>query len=67
MNRAKLLATGLFAVLLAVAPLFLNAYQVDVLNSIGLYALLALSLNLILGEAGLFHMGHAPSALERKV
>ncbi|HNW78381.1 MAG TPA: branched-chain amino acid ABC transporter permease, partial [Candidatus Competibacteraceae bacterium] len=56
-------STGLLAVgtaaLLALAPLFLNAYQVDVLNSIGLYALLALSLNLILGEAGLFNMGHA--------
>lgn len=50
---------GLSATLLAVAPLFLNAYWVDVLNSVGLYALLALSLNLILGEAGLFNMGHA--------
>jgi branched-chain amino acid transport system permease protein len=50
---------GLAAALLAVAPLFLNAYWVDVLNSVGLYALLALSLNLILGEAGLFNMGHA--------
>ncbi len=50
---------GLSAALLAVAPLFLNAYWVDVLNSVGLYALLALSLNLILGEAGLFNMGHA--------
>jgi branched-chain amino acid transport system permease protein len=59
MNRATWLVTGLFAVLLAGAPLFLNTYQVDVLNSIGLYALLALSLNLILGEAGLFNMGHA--------
>ena len=26
---------------------------------IGLYALLALSLNVILGQAGIFHMGHA--------
>jgi len=59
MSRSSLFATGLTAALLAVAPLFLNAYQVDVLNSIGLYALLALSLNLILGEAGLFNMGHA--------
>lgn len=50
---------GLSAALLAVAPLFLNAYWVDVLNSVGLYALLALSLNVILGEAGLFNMGHA--------
>lgn len=41
------------------SPLFLNAYWVDVLNNIGLYAILGLSLNLILGYAGLFHMGHA--------
>ncbi|HAS86288.1 MAG TPA: branched-chain amino acid ABC transporter permease, partial [Candidatus Competibacteraceae bacterium] len=57
--RLDWIGAGLFAALLAVAPLFLNAYQVDVLNSIGLYALLALGLNLILGEAGLFNMGHA--------
>lgn len=59
MNRVSLVVAGSCATLLAVAPLFLNTYQVDVLNSIGLYALLALSLNLILGEAGLFNMGHA--------
>jgi len=47
------------AMLLAVSPLFLNAYWVDVLNSVGLYALLALSLNVILGDAGLYNMGHA--------
>lgn len=57
--RLKWLGAGAFVALMAVAPLFLNAYQVDVLNSIGLYALLGLSLNLILGEAGLFNMGHA--------
>ena len=44
---------------LLVAPYWLNAYWVDVLNSIGIYAVLALSLNIILGYAGLFHMGHA--------
>ena len=49
----------LLATLLAVSPAFLNAYWVDVLNNVGMYALLALSLNLILGHAGLFHMGHA--------
>ena len=43
----------------AVAPLLLDAYWLDVLNSVGLYVLLALSLNLILGDAGLFNMGHA--------
>ncbi|HDL90455.1 MAG TPA: branched-chain amino acid ABC transporter permease [Thermodesulforhabdus norvegica] len=40
-------------------PLILNPYWVDVLNSIGLYALLGLSLNLIVGYAGLFNLGHA--------
>ena len=59
MNRLKPFVIALVVGLLPFAPLFLNTYQVDVLNSIGLYALLALSLNLILGEAGLFNMGHA--------
>ena len=59
MKYSRPFAVVLVAALLAAAPLFLNAYQVDVLNSIGLYGLLALGLNLILGEAGLFNMGHA--------
>ncbi|MER2602541.1 MAG: branched-chain amino acid ABC transporter permease, partial [Candidatus Competibacter phosphatis] len=59
MKYGRPFAVVLVAALLAAAPLFLNAYQVDVLNSIGLYGLLALGLNLILGEAGLFNMGHA--------
>ena len=33
--------------------------RVGLLNHIGLYAILALSLNVILGQAGMFHMGHA--------
>ncbi len=32
--------------------------QLDMLNKIGIYAALALSLNIILGQAGMFHMGH---------
>ncbi len=55
-----------FFALLAVIPSLLDlagasgggiAY-LDVLNKIGIAALLALSLNLILGQTGLFHMGH---------
>lgn len=46
-------------VIFLLSPFFLNAYWVDVLNNVGLYAILALSLNVILGHAGLFHMGHA--------
>jgi branched-chain amino acid transport system permease protein len=47
------------ALVIATCPLFLNAYWTDVINNVGLYAILALSLNVILGHAGLFHMGHA--------
>ncbi len=47
------------ALALAVLPRFLNAYWVDVLNNVGLYAILGLSLNLIVGHAGIFNLGHA--------
>lgn len=40
-------------------PLFASAYWVDVCVMIGLYALLSLSLNVMLGQAGIFNMGHA--------
>jgi branched-chain amino acid transport system permease protein len=59
MSRRLLVTYLVAAAALAAAPRFLDAYQVDVLNSVGLYVLLALSLNLILGDAGLFNMGHA--------
>jgi branched-chain amino acid transport system permease protein len=59
MSRNLLLAYLAGAVLLGVTPFLVDAYWTDVLNSVGLYALLALSLNLILGDAGLFNMGHA--------
>jgi branched-chain amino acid transport system permease protein len=59
MNRRLLVGYAVAAALLLLAPHVLDAYWVDVLNSVGLYALLALSLNLILGDAGLFNMGHA--------
>lgn len=36
-----------------------GAYWLGVLNQVGIYAVLALSLNIILGHAGMFHMGHA--------
>lgn len=47
------------AVLLAISPYLVNRYWIDVLNTVGLYALLGLSLNLIVGHAGLFNLGHA--------
>jgi branched-chain amino acid transport system permease protein len=53
------------AVFLALPPLFSllgissGPYILDLLSMVGLYALLSLSLNVILGHAGMFHMGHA--------
>ena len=67
-NRHLSLATGAgFILCIALLPLALELAgasgggiaQLDVLNKIGIYAILALSLNLILGQTGLFHMGHA--------
>ncbi|MBR4741419.1 MAG: branched-chain amino acid ABC transporter permease [Desulfovibrio sp.] len=49
----------LFLVLCFVAlPFFGSAYWIDLGVNIGLYTLLALSLNVILGQAGIFNMGH---------
>jgi branched-chain amino acid transport system permease protein len=59
MGKGLLIGYAVAAVLLVASPFMMDAYQLDVLNSVGLYALLALSLNLILGDAGLFNMGHA--------
>lgn len=58
MKQSTLLYAA-FGLALAFCPMFLNAYWTDVFNNVGLYAILALSLNVILGHAGLFHMGHA--------
>lgn len=59
MNAVRKILFLLPVVLFFCLPVFLNAYWIDVFNNVGLYAILALSLNLILGHAGLFHMGHA--------
>ncbi|MDE5832407.1 MAG: branched-chain amino acid ABC transporter permease [Desulfovibrio sp.] len=52
-----------FSIVLAgvicVLPLFCNPYWTDVCVSVGLFALLSLSLNVMLGQAGIFNMGHA--------
>jgi len=59
MNTKRNILYGIICAGFILSPLYLNAYWVDVLNNVGLYAILSLSLNLILGHAGLFHMGHA--------
>jgi branched-chain amino acid transport system permease protein len=59
MKTKEVIAGLVLAAAFFLLPLFLNTYWVDVLNNIGLYCLLALSLNLIVGHAGLFNLGHA--------
>ncbi len=58
MTRKNLLSLAVVPVML-VLPTFLSPYTTNVLNDVGLYAALALSLNIILGHTGLFNMGHA--------
>ncbi len=58
MEKRTIIYIILSAILLA-SPLFLDAYWVEVLNSVGMYAILGLSLNLIVGHTGLFNLGHA--------
>ncbi|WP_029733420.1 branched-chain amino acid ABC transporter permease [Deferrisoma camini] len=59
MTRRTKIGVAVAVAGLAAAPAVLNPYWVDVLNSVGLYGLLALSLNVILGDAGMYNMGHA--------
>ncbi|MFW5730017.1 MAG: branched-chain amino acid ABC transporter permease [Desulfonatronovibrionaceae bacterium] len=59
LKNKNLVVLVAFSVFIVICPLFLNSYWVDVINNIGLYAILALSLNFIVGYTGLFHMGHA--------
>ena len=50
------------ALVLIVLPFVLepiNSYLVHIVISIGIFAILSLSLNLIIGYAGIFALGHA--------
>lgn len=59
MNRVKRYYPVAVGIIIAILPFYLNSYWIDVVVNVGLYALLALSLNVILGQTGIFHMGHA--------
>lgn len=48
-----------FIVILIAYPFFVSNYFVDIAFFFGIYALLGLSLNIVLGEVGLFDLGHA--------
>src|SRR5690606_4258661 len=51
---------GLIVLLFLLLPFFpfMNDYWIDVAFFVGIYSLLGLSLNIVLGEVGLFDLGH---------
>ncbi|HOS96620.1 MAG TPA: branched-chain amino acid ABC transporter permease [Deltaproteobacteria bacterium] len=49
----------LFSALVVIYPFFATDYFIDIAFFFGIYALLGLSLNIVLGEVGLFDLGHA--------
>jgi branched-chain amino acid transport system permease protein len=52
------LTYALIAVLLIVLPLFLNEYYQDIMTLTGMYVVLALGLNIVVGQAGLLNLGY---------
>jgi branched-chain amino acid transport system permease protein len=57
--RVKRFGLPLAILAFAVYPFIANGYFVDVGFFFGIYALLGLSLNIVLGEVGLYDLGHA--------
>lgn len=49
--------TLLFIIFLSVLPLFMNNYYIDVTTLVGIYIILALGLNIVVGLAGLLNLG----------
>lgn len=58
-KNAYLFIFSAFILFMGILPIVLNNYWIAVFVSVGLGTLLSLSLNIILGQAGIFHMGHA--------
>ncbi len=48
-----------FMAIIIAYPFFVSNYLIDIAFFFGIYALLGLSLNIVLGEVGLFDLGHA--------
>lgn len=60
-SRNPRVFVGILIAVLVVYPFlpFVNNYWIDVAFFVGVYVLLGLSLNIVLGEVGLFNLGHA--------
>ncbi|MGG2197951.1 ABC transporter permease subunit [Paenibacillus validus] len=55
----KNVAIGLLFALLAVAPLFLSSYYVNLLYMVGVFAIISIGMNIIVGYSGIVSIGHA--------
>jgi branched-chain amino acid transport system permease protein len=58
-TQRRHLGPGLVLLSFCLYPFLVNNYFIDVAFFFGIYALLGLSLNVVLGEVGLFDLGHA--------
>lgn len=58
-NILKIIGIILVIIILIGLNLYLDSYQIRILNLCGIYVILALSMNLINGFTGLFSLGHA--------
>jgi branched-chain amino acid transport system permease protein len=59
LRRRRQLGLGITLLLLVISPLFLSAYPLTLLTQALIYAILAMSLDLLLGYTGLASLGHA--------
>lgn len=59
LRRRRQLGLGIILLLLVILPLFLSAYPLTLLTQALIYAILAMSLDLLLGYTGLASLGHA--------
>lgn len=57
-NQTRIVILAALALALIIAPLFLGVYWNQVLGSIGLFVLLGLGLNIVVGFAGLLDLGY---------
>ena len=56
--QQKQMRTGAFMALLLLLPLLLGTYMSEVLDQVGLYVLMGLGLNIVVGFAGLLDLGY---------
>ncbi|HOI06311.1 MAG TPA: branched-chain amino acid ABC transporter permease [Deltaproteobacteria bacterium] len=57
--KSQPLVVSVFVAAFIVYPFLVSDYFIDIAFFFGIYALLGLSLNIVLGEVGLFDLGHA--------